>query len=209
MVKKRFSSPTLFCNGREHIAFSHGQKPLSNQLLHNLHFTEDEESMKEHTLVRFPLMYYLWNAKRAKVFNFQPNMTRSIDSRGWKRKVRFSEKKKNRLIWGKKIHSLSCLTRVYLCAKIETIWIFDSYHKISFLFDFCTDVLLSFHRPRPLGEGVGTGEDMTRAEWSENGRGTNSQDFNAWGHENGQPERSIRDEINPSGRDHEKPSVGM
>ena len=54
--KKRFSSPTLFCNGREHIAFSHGQKLLSNQFLHNLHFTEDEESMKEHTLVRFPLM---------------------------------------------------------------------------------------------------------------------------------------------------------
>ena len=90
--KKRFSSPTCFCNGREHIAFSHGQKLLSNQFLYNLHFIEDEESMKEHTLVRFPLMYYLWNAKRAKVFNFRPVMTRSIDSRGWKRKVRFSRK---------------------------------------------------------------------------------------------------------------------
>ena len=53
---KGFSSPTFFCNGREHIAFSHGQKLLSNQFLHNFHFTEDEESMKELTLVRFPLM---------------------------------------------------------------------------------------------------------------------------------------------------------
>ena len=43
-------------NGREHIAFSHGQKLLSNQFLHNFHFTKDEESMKELTLVRFPLM---------------------------------------------------------------------------------------------------------------------------------------------------------
>ena len=29
----------------------------------------------------------------------------------------------------KKIRSLSCLTRVYLCAKIETIWIFDPCHE--------------------------------------------------------------------------------
>ena len=54
--KKRFSSPTFFCNGRQHIAFLHDQKLLSNQILHNLHFIEDKESMKEHTLVRFPLM---------------------------------------------------------------------------------------------------------------------------------------------------------
>ena len=54
-------------------------------------------------------------------------MTRFIDSRGWKRKVRFSRKLK--YIWGKKIHSLSCLTRVYLCAKIETFWVFDPCHK--------------------------------------------------------------------------------
>ena len=32
-------------------------------------------------------------------------------------------------VWGKKMHKLSCLTKVYLCAKIETIWIFDLYHK--------------------------------------------------------------------------------
>ena len=51
---KRFSLPTFFCNGREHIAFSQGQKLLSNQFLHNLHFTELKESMKELTLVRFP-----------------------------------------------------------------------------------------------------------------------------------------------------------
>ena len=54
--KKRFSSPTFFCNGREHIAFSHGQKLLSNHFLHNSHFTEDEESIKDLTLVRFPSM---------------------------------------------------------------------------------------------------------------------------------------------------------
>ena len=65
-------------------------------------------------------------------------MTRFIDSRGWERKVRFSRKNLR-----KKIHSISFLTRVYLCAKIETIWIFGSCHKISFLFDFCTDVLLT------------------------------------------------------------------
>ena len=39
-----------------HIAFSHGKKFLNNQFLHNLHFIEDKESMKEHTLVKFPLM---------------------------------------------------------------------------------------------------------------------------------------------------------
>ena len=33
----------------------------------------------------------------------------------------------------KKIHSLSCLTRVYLCEKIETIWVFDPRHK-NFIF---------------------------------------------------------------------------
>ena len=27
---------------------------LSNQFLHNLPFTEDEESMKEHTFIKFP-----------------------------------------------------------------------------------------------------------------------------------------------------------
>ena len=69
-------------------------------------------------------------------------MTRSIDSRGWKWKVCFCLKLKKHL--RKKIHSLSCLTRVYLCGKIETIWIFDPAIKISFLFDFCTDVLLKF-----------------------------------------------------------------
>ena len=31
------------------------------------------------------------------------------------------------------IHSLSCLTRVYLCAEIETIWIFDPCQK-NFIF---------------------------------------------------------------------------
>ena len=33
---KGFSSPTFFCNGREHIAFSHGQKLLSNHIKGNL-----------------------------------------------------------------------------------------------------------------------------------------------------------------------------
>ena len=57
MVKKRgFLHRHFFCNGREHIAFSDGQKRLSHQFLHNLHFTEDEESVKERTLVRFLLM---------------------------------------------------------------------------------------------------------------------------------------------------------
>ena len=34
----------------------------------------------------------------------------------------------------KKMHNLSCLTKVYLCAKIESIWIFDPCHK---KFHFC------------------------------------------------------------------------
>ena len=52
--QRGFLHRLFFCNGREHIAFSHGQKLLNNQFLHNLHFIEDEESMKELTLVRFP-----------------------------------------------------------------------------------------------------------------------------------------------------------
>ena len=56
MVKKEVFFTEIFCNGREHIAFSHGQKLLSNQFQHNLHFIVDKESMKEHTLVRFPLI---------------------------------------------------------------------------------------------------------------------------------------------------------
>ena len=59
MVKKEVFFTDIFCNGREDIAFSHGQKLLSNQFLHNLHFTEDKESIKEHTLVRFSFMKYL------------------------------------------------------------------------------------------------------------------------------------------------------
>ena len=43
-------------------------------------------------------------------------MTRFIDSRGRERKVRFSRKNLK-----KKIHGISFLTMVYLCAKIETI----------------------------------------------------------------------------------------
>ena len=39
----------------------------------------------------------------------------------------------NNIFEGKKIHSLSYLTRVYLCAKIETIWVFDPCHK-NFIF---------------------------------------------------------------------------
>ena len=52
--KRGFSSPTFFSNEREHIVLSHGQKLLSNQFLHNLPFTENEESMIKHTLIRFP-----------------------------------------------------------------------------------------------------------------------------------------------------------
>ena len=66
-------------------------------------------------------------------------MTRFIDSRGRERKVRFSRKNLK-----KKIHGISFLTMVYLCAKIETIWIFGPCHKnFIFVFFFCTDVLLT------------------------------------------------------------------
>ena len=39
----------------------------------------------------------------------------------------------NNIFEGKKIYSLSYLTRIYLCVKIETIWVFDPWHK-NFIF---------------------------------------------------------------------------
>ena len=42
----------------------------------------------------------------------------------------------------KKIHSLSCYNRVYLCAKIETIWVFDPCHKNSIFVWFLHDCSL-------------------------------------------------------------------
>ena len=64
----------------------------------------------------------------------------SIDSRGWKRKVRFSRKKNH--IWGKKyivFHVLLGSTCVQNLRQFEFLTLAI---KISFLFDFCTDVLL-------------------------------------------------------------------
>ena len=72
------------------------------------------------------------------MFNFRPVM--SIDSRGWKRKVRFSRKKNH--IWGKKyivFHVLLGSTYVQNLRQFEFLTLAI---KISFLFDFCTDVLL-------------------------------------------------------------------
>ena len=46
---------------------------------------------------------------------------------GESEKFVFLEKKN--IFEEKKIHSHSCLTRVYLCAKLETIWIFYPCHK--------------------------------------------------------------------------------
>ena len=41
------------------------------------------------------------------------------------------------------MHKFSCLTKVYLCANIETFEFLTLAIKISFLFDFCTDVFLN------------------------------------------------------------------
>ena len=53
--------------------------------------------------------------------------------RFWRVKAKSSFFSKIKHVWGKKMHKLSCLTKVYLCAKIETIWIFDPCHK-NFIF---------------------------------------------------------------------------
>ena len=47
---------------------------------------------------------------------------------------------------GNKIHNLSCLTWVYLCAKIETIWIFDPCHKNFIFVWFLQGCLLKCNR---------------------------------------------------------------
>ena len=81
-------------------------------------------------------------------FLFYFFITWSCDSRRGKRKVLCL---KNIHIlkytyFKEKIHSVSCLTRSFLCLKIETIWVFAPCHKIALLFSFCTDVLLN---PKP------------------------------------------------------------
>lgn len=126
MVKKRLSSLTFFCNWREHFVFHVAIYNLqSNQFLHNLQFTEEEQCVKEHTLVRFLCMEYLWNKKHDPIHWFQRV----------KGNVCFYQKWKH--IWGKTIESNSCLTRGYLRTKIETIWTFKPCNKSWFLFNFC------------------------------------------------------------------------
>ena len=70
---ERLFSPTFFRKRRVHCFFSCGVDLLGNQFQQNLHFTEEDEYVKEHSLVKFPK--YLLNAKQAKVHNFRPDIT--------------------------------------------------------------------------------------------------------------------------------------
>lgn len=95
-----------------------------NQFQQNLHFKEEGKYVKEHSLVKFSK--YLWTAKQAKVLNFRLDITWSCDSRGESENLFFS---KMETYFREKIHSVSCLTRSFLCLEIEPIWVFAPCHK--------------------------------------------------------------------------------
>ena len=136
--KKWLFPPTFFRKWRENFVCSCGLDLLGNQSRQNWHFTEEDEFVKEHWLVKFPK--YHWNAKHAKVLNVPPDITWSCNSRGGKRKVHFH---KNRNIFEGKIHSVSCLTRSFLYLKRNNLRFLRLATEISFLFDFCMDFLLN------------------------------------------------------------------
>ena len=58
--------------------FLRSLKLPSIQFQQNGHLTEEDEYVKEHSLVRFP--QYHWNAKQAEVLNFRPGKVWSCDS---------------------------------------------------------------------------------------------------------------------------------
>ena len=69
--KERLYPLTFFRKWREHFVFSRGLELLGNRFLKNLHITEEDEYVKEHSLVKIPK--YHWNAKEVKVLNFRPD----------------------------------------------------------------------------------------------------------------------------------------
>lgn len=80
MVKRKITFSTIFLQMKGALCFffSRSLKLLSIQFQQNWHFTEEDEYVKEHSLVRFP--QYHWNAKQAEVLNCRPDIAWSCDS---------------------------------------------------------------------------------------------------------------------------------
>ena len=76
--EKLLSLPFIFANEGSTFFFLRSLKLPSIQFQQNGHFTEEDGSVKEHSLVRFP--QYHWNAKQAEVLNFRPDKAWSCDS---------------------------------------------------------------------------------------------------------------------------------
>ena len=92
MVESEITFITIFFSKwREHFVFFlflfflRGLKLLSIQFQQNWHFTEEDEYVKEHSLVRFP--QYHWNAKQMEVLNCRPDITWSCYSIQLKERV--------------------------------------------------------------------------------------------------------------------------
>ena len=86
--KRNYFYYHFFSKWREHFVFFfflRGLKLLSIQFQQNWHFTEEDEYVKEHSLVRFP--QYHWNAKQMEVLNCRPDITWSYDSIQLKERV--------------------------------------------------------------------------------------------------------------------------
>ena len=105
--KERLYPLTFFRKWREHFVFSRGVELLGNRFLKNLHITEEDEYVKEHSLVKIPK--YHWNVK---VLNFRPDTLDLATQEGESEKFVFS---KIETYLREKIHSVSCLTRSLLC----------------------------------------------------------------------------------------------
>ena len=108
--EERLYPLTFFRKWREHFVFSRGLELLGNRFLKNLHITEEDEYVKEHSLVEIPK--YHWNAKEAKVLNFRPDTLDLAIQEGESEKFFFL---KIETYLREKIHSVSCLTRSLLC----------------------------------------------------------------------------------------------
>ena len=90
--KERLFPLTFFRKWREHFFISRGLELLSSQFLKNLHITEEDEYVKEHSLVKFPK--YHWNAKEAKALNFRPDTLDLAIQEGESEKLLFLKNRK-------------------------------------------------------------------------------------------------------------------
>ena len=89
--KERLYPLTFFRKWREHFVFSRGLELLGNWFLKNLHITEEDGYVKEHSLVKIPK--YHWNAKEAKVLNFRPDTLDLAIQEGESEKLLFLKNK--------------------------------------------------------------------------------------------------------------------